>query len=275
MNRKRWFVMLTVMVFTVSSSLCLAAIKIPIKPKIAPPRRSTLSPRQPHPSQRPMGSPRTGIIPAQSQRSNFGINTPTSEPQARPMPQVKIGATHPVERAQLQQAMQMPVYKEDQNMAVAQYHDERGHFTRNIEPVKFKPEYRAALTRVEIIPATYHYRRTLFYETYGWAPAPWVYGLYPRYGLYDTMFLAFMLDHIAEQEYAMMYYNHMQEEEFMMWRQEMDNLAMENGELSERLAMMDQQVASLQGTPRDPAYVPQDAQDVALSPDVIERLTKR
>ena len=39
---------------------------------------------------------------------------------------------------------------------------------------------------------------------------------------------------------------------------------------------MDQQVVQLQsqGTPQDPNYVPESAQDVALSSDVIDQLTQ-
>ena len=79
-----------------------------------------------------------------------------------------------------------------------------------------------------------------------------------------------MLDHIAEQQYALMYYNHMNEAEFVQWRQQMDQLAMQNDELRATLAAMDQQVAALQGTPVDPSYVPEAAQDIVLSPDVID-----
>jgi hypothetical protein len=82
-----------------------------------------------------------------------------------------------------------------------------------------------------------------------------------------------MVDHIAEQQYAAMYYNHRNEAEFMQWRQEMDRLAMDNAEVKARLATMDQQVASMQGAPVDSAYMPADAQDIALSPDVIDQLT--
>ena len=153
---------------------------------------------------------------------------------------------------------------------------ERARFARHVEPFRFRPENRFLLTRMHIIPGTYYYRRDAFYRVYGWAPLPYVYTLAPRYGMYDAVFLAFMVDHIAEQQYALMYYNHMNEPEFMQWRQQMDQLAMENADLRARLDATDQQVATLQaqGTPVDPSYVPQDAQDVALSPDVIDGLTQ-
>jgi hypothetical protein len=154
-----------------------------------------------------------------------------------------------------------------------EYRGERARFSRRVEPFRVGPTHRPVLTHLRIFPRTYYWRREAFYRVYGWAPLPYVYALYPRYGLYDVVFLAFMLDHIAEQQYALMYYNHMNEPEFVQWRQQMDQLAMENADLRARLAQMDQQVAGLQGTPRDPAYVSEDAQDVALSPDVIDRLT--
>lgn len=57
----------------------------------------------------------------------------------------------------------------------------------------------------------------------------------------------------------------------------MDRQAMENADLRAKLAVMDQQVAQLQrtGAPMNPAYIPESAQDVALSPDVIDEFTKQ
>jgi cell division protein FtsB len=77
----------------------------------------------------------------------------------------------------------------------------------------------------------------------------------------------------VDQQYALMYYNHRNEEDMMQWRQEMDQQAMNNAELKAKLDALDQQVARLQGTPVDSAYVPEDAQDIALSPDVVDQLT--
>jgi hypothetical protein len=126
---------------------------------------------------------------------------------------------------------------------------------------------------MRIVPGTYHYRRAVFYETYGYVPFPYVYTMYPRYGLWDAVFLGFMVERAAEErEYALMYYNHRNEEEMIEWRQEMDRLAMDNAELRAQLDAMDQQVAQLTGTPVDPTYIPEGAQDIALSPDVIDQL---
>jgi hypothetical protein len=80
-----------------------------------------------------------------------------------------------------------------------------------------------------------------------------------------------MVERAADPEYALMYYNHCNEADMIQWRHDMDQLAADNADLKAKLAAMDQQVAQLQGTPVDPAYVPQDAQDVALSPDVVDQ----
>jgi hypothetical protein len=173
----------------------------------------------------------------------------------------------------MHQATKHRVSIAEEQKAVALYGEERARFARHMEPFRVRPEHRVMLTHMRIVPGTYYYRRDAFYRLYGWAPLPYVWGLYPRYGLYDAVFLAFMLDHIAEQQYALMYYNHMNEPEFVQWRQQMDQLAMQNADLRARLTAMDQQIAGLQGRPVDPSYVPQDAQDIALSPDVIDGLT--
>ena len=85
-----------------------------------------------------------------------------------------------------------------------------------------------------------------------------------------------MVEYAADREYALMYYNHRNDDEMMEWRQDMDRVAVDNPEVKDKLADMDQQVDQLQeeGTPVDSDYVPEDAQDVPLSPEVIDQLIR-
>jgi hypothetical protein len=53
----------------------------------------------------------------------------------------------------------------------------------------------------------------------------------------------------------------------------MDGLAADNAELRAKLTVMDQRIALLEGTQRNPAYIPDEAGDVALSPEAIDKLT--
>lgn len=152
---------------------------------------------------------------------------------------------------------------------------ERIRFERHRETIRFAPAHRVVLTRVRIVPTTYHYRRTVFYDAYAWEPPVYVYRLYPRYGLWDAAFLAFALDHIAEEQYALMLYNHRQEAEVQQWIEDSDRLAADNDELRAKLEIMKLQMSKMeeQGVTVDPSYVPPDAEDVALAPEVITALT--
>ena len=202
--------------------------------------------------------PAMGTTPARPMTARPGMMTGSPNIAPPPMmPRTHMSATHRVTVAEEQKA-------------VGRYREERARFARSVGPFKFGPEHRAVLIHLNIRPGTYYYRRDAFYRVYDWGPLAYVYRLYPRYGLYDVVFLAFMLDHIAEQQYALMCYNHMNETAFVQWRHDMDRLAIENADLRTRLAAMDRQVAGLQGRPVDPSYVPADAQDIVLSPDVID-----
>lgn len=155
--------------------------------------------------------------------------------------------------------------------------EERVLFSRHSPPVVFVAAHRPILTRIRIVPTTYHYRRTVFYDEYAWQPPAYVYGFSPRYGLWDATFLAFSLDHIAEEQYALMFYHHQNDAEMQQWMADARELAAENDDLRTKLDALDGQVAAFQdsGVENDPTYVPPDAQDVALSPEVIEKLTSK
>jgi hypothetical protein len=271
MKEKVWIVILAVLLFVFVSWPCVAEEEkregkpAPAKPAPHPEKQQ---PQMRQPEERPNApQQKQGVQPGRP-----GQAGPTARPGA-PVTVHQPGKTHPVDRAELSRKLKAPVTREAQQKAVAHYRAERVRFTRHSPPMRLVPEHRVILKRMRIIPGTYYYRRGVFYDAYGYLPPPYIYTMYPRYGLWDAVFLGFMLERAAEQEYALMYYNHRNEAEMIQWRQDMDRMAMENADLRARLAAMDQQVAQLQGTPVDPAYVPQDAQDVALSPDVIDQLT--
>jgi hypothetical protein len=146
-----------------------------------------------------------------------------------------------------------------------------------MDTIRFVPAHRLILTRMHIVPGTYYYRRNAFYDTYGWVTPPYVYTMYPRYGLWDTAFLAFALNHLAEEQYAMMIYNHWADPEIQQWVRDTNRLAAHNAELRAQVDEMNDRVSRLEhsGTARDASYVPPDAQDVALSPDAIDQLTSK
>jgi hypothetical protein len=180
-----------------------------------------------------------------------------------------------VNREHLHERMLVRPDTEARHHAYERYRAERVQFQHHAAPVHFLPVHRVVLTKIRIVPTTYHYRRTVFYDEYSWQAPVYVYSMYPRYGLWDATFLMFALDHIAEEQYALMFYHHQREEDMKRWMADSERLAADNQELRDKLDAMKVQMAKLDetGLENDPSYVPPDAQDVALSPEVIEKLT--
>jgi hypothetical protein len=152
---------------------------------------------------------------------------------------------------------------------------ERERFALHIGPIRFVPTHRAVLLHTRIVPTTYYYRREVFYDTYSWQPPAYVYRLSPRYGLFDATFLAFAIDHISEEQYAAMLYNHQHEPEIHQWMSDTSRLAADNPELRKKLDVMKAKMSALEeaGVGTDPSFVPPDAQDIVLSPEIIAQLT--
>jgi hypothetical protein len=185
------------------------------------------------------------------------------------------GSYHAVDHAHLHDVMHAHSGPQERAHAFERNHLERERFQRHASAIHFLPAHRVVLGRVRIVPTTYYYRRSVFYDTYAWTPPAYVYRMYPRYGLWDAAFLAFALDHIAEEQYAMMIYNHRNEAEIQQWMDDNDRLAADNDELREKLENMKLQMSKMQeqGVTVDSSYVPPDAEDVALAPEVITALT--
>ena len=218
--------------------------------------------------------PQSGRAPAtSSQRSGTAAGVTRPQPGRAPA----TSSQRPVNHAQLQQRMSVHPSQQDRTRAYESYKIDRAHFTRHMDTIRFVPAHRLILTRMHIVPGTYYYRRNAFYDTYGWVTPPYVYTMYPRYGLWDTAFLAFALNHLAEEQYAMMIYNHWADPEIQQWVRDTNRLAAHNAELRAQVDEMNDRVSRLEhsGTARDASYVPPDAQDVALSPDAIDQLTSK
>ena len=156
--------------------------------------------------------------------------------------------------------------------AARDFRDERNKFRPvHKEFVRSSPEIQhRVFEHNHFEPETYYARRSVFYETYQFHTPFWAFSLQPRYGLWDTPALAFILAHIADEQYALWYYNHRFDPDVIVWRQDMDRLAADNADLSAQLAIMDNQMNVLQArsVPVDNSYVPPEMKDVALTEEV-------
>lgn len=231
------------------------------------------------PQQKPVSAPRPQPAghPAEPAARMSDRVTPHSNGQGLQHGQQNKPVVRHVNPQELHQRMSAPASRDVLVRARDNYHHvELNRFKVRGRAFIWEPRHRVVLVNLRITPRTYYHRRAVFYETFGYAPPIYIYSLRPSYGLWCATFLAFMLDRIAlgqQPEYSLMYYDHMNEPEFREWRQEMDGLAADNAELRAKLAIMDQRVARLEGTQRNPAYIPDEAGDVALSPDAIDKLT--
>lgn len=123
----------------------------------------------------------------------------------------------------------------------------------------------------KVSPQTYATNRASFYSGYTWAPQPYVYHSYNSFGMWDAMYLWFMLDHINDRQYALMYYNHQNDPGMQQFRSELNRLSQDNQDLKAKLANLEVQEAALkaENVKQDPNYMPKGAEEVALKSDLV------
>jgi hypothetical protein len=171
----------------------------------------------------------------------------------------------------LQKKLKAPVNKQGQERARAKFTAERQKFQHHhAEKFRPTPRHHELIQRVHIDPGTYYNRRYVFFNHYAYAPPVWAYNLYPRYGIWDTTFLCFMLDHAFDSAYSSMYYHHRHDDDFIQWRREMNALARQNVDLQRKLDILDYQASLLGDEPVNPYYLPPDVDDIAFSPDIFD-----
>ena len=156
--------------------------------------------------------------------------------------------------------------------AAAHFRDERARFKpAKRATVRYSPEIeRRVFERHDFHPETYYARRAVFYETYQFHTPVWAFSLQPRYGLWDTPALAFILVHASDEQYSSWYYHHRFDPDVVVWHQEMNRLAAANAELADQLATMDARANELEsrGVIVDNSYVPPEMADVALASEI-------
>lgn len=116
-----------------------------------------------------------------------------------------------------------------------------------------------------------HYdRRDSYYRSQGYRPSAAAFSSAPSFGMFDTLFLFWMLNHASNRNVAATAYHHAEDPGFKKWREEVETMAKTDPELKTKLAEMDKQIKALQGTPKDPGYLPTGVPaDVALAADVL------
>jgi hypothetical protein len=96
-----------------------------------------------------------------------------------------------------------------------------------------------------------------WYGQRGWSPAPYM-NSGRSFGMWDAMFLWFMLDTMTKSSHASWFYNHQNDPGVQQWRSEAERLAKDNKDLANKLNELDKSVASMKGQPVDSKAMPSD-----------------
>jgi hypothetical protein len=143
---------------------------------------------------------------------------------------------------------------------------ERAAYARSNPPVApVAPAFRGYSGRYSSYDSWYS-SRSSWYGGMGWGPPVYAYRSYSSFGMWDGLFLWFMLDSISNASHAAWFYNHQQDPGYQDWRREADRLSADNADLRQKLNDLDARTQTMQGQPVDPTYMPPDAKpELALA----------
>ncbi|KJB91552.1 DUF2491 family protein [Skermanella aerolata] len=100
----------------------------------------------------------------------------------------------------------------------------------------------------------------------GWSVPSYAYRSAPRFGIWDGLFLWFLLDNLTRPGYGDFFHHHQNDPGYQQWRTEADRLAADNADLRQKLAALDGKLAEEKDQPRDPEYLPPDTpREVAVA----------
>jgi len=90
----------------------------------------------------------------------------------------------------------------------------------------------------------------------GWTAPGWAYRSAPRFGVWDGLFLWFLLDNLTRPGYADWFHNHQGDPGYGQWRAEAERRAQDDPDLRRRLDDLDARLREQESQPRDPNYLP-------------------
>jgi hypothetical protein len=127
-----------------------------------------------------------------------------------------------------------------------------------VRPARFYSDY-----------GSYARSRDGFYG--GWSRPPYLYQSRPSFGVWDALFMWWMLDSLTSHSHDRWFYDHQDDPGVGEWRTEANRLAADNADLRQKLADLDARTAGMAG-PRDAASMPDDVKpEIALTADQVVR----
>ncbi|HLZ67465.1 MAG TPA: hypothetical protein VKQ29_14620 [Aliidongia sp.] len=220
---------------------------------------------------------------ASSGRSSNGYSRPISPPPASPAPAPAAPSgsgtsskgyalpgqapSSPSAAPRVQSGSDAALSRQASGSALRNYsaQQERAAYARSAPAAPVAPAFSGYSGRYSSYDSWYS-SRSAWYGGMGWGPPVYVYRSQPSFGMWDALFLWFMLDSISNASHAAWFYNHQQDPGYVDWRREADRLATDNADLRQKLDDLDARTQTLEGQPRDPNYMPADAKpELALA----------
>ena len=95
-----------------------------------------------------------------------------------------------------------------------------------------------------------------WYRDRGWQPQPGIFGGGRSFGIWDGLFLWFLLDNLSRAGSVDFFRNHRDDPALREWRAEAERQARDNAELRGRLDQLDRELTRQPDAPTDPNYLP-------------------
>ncbi|MFP5257712.1 MAG: hypothetical protein ACLGQH_01695 [Acidobacteriota bacterium] len=155
--------------------------------------------------------------------------------------------------------------------SVKAYNDYKGKFAKPDNPVRDNDTAAATgprPTRTWDNYQDYRSYRDDYYAGRGWSAPGYAYRSFPSFGIWDAMFLWFMLRQASGPSFL---YNHQNDPGVQAFRQEADKLAASNADLKKQLAEVDAKVEQMRkdGAPVDPKRLEGVDPSVALAAEQV------
>lgn len=158
---------------------------------------------------------------------------------------------------------------------VAKHRTESSRFSRKSNTLTSASTYRnnpivTRTTRTNYV--TVYRTRDTFYGGVGWSRPGYMYRSSASFGMWDGVFMWYMLDNMNNRRYRDMYYNHRNDAGFQQWRQEATRLSADNADLRRKLEAMDQNMVKIEATGQkvDPNYMPKGVDaTVVLAAEIV------
>lgn len=211
-------------------------------------------PTSPSPPAPPSAAPSTTTSPSGSSAKGYALPGQAPAAAATTAPRAQSGSDAALSRQTSGSALK--------NYSAQQ---ERAAYAKSAPPAPVTPAFSGYTGRYSSYDSWYS-SRSSWYGGMGWGPPVYAYRSYPSFGMWDALFLWFMLDSISNASHTAWFYNHQQDPGYVDWRREADRLSADDADLKQKLADLDARTQAMNGEPRDPNYMPPDAKpELALA----------